>query len=167
MIAARSTEFLPVTPLIAVHVLNGLVAVSAGLVAMRSTKGSVVHRRAGLAYLGALLIISATATSLVHEDFTQRWPLAALGLLAVLLAGIGYTARLRQTRGWKSWHIGGMAGSYMAMLSAFYVDNGPRLPLWRLLPSTLLLLLPWVVGIPITWRAVRHHRARNVKQTPR
>ncbi|WP_112274001.1 hypothetical protein [Lentzea terrae] len=32
-----------------------------------------------------------------------------------------------------------MGGSYIAMLTAFYVDDGPRLPLWQLLPPDLLV----------------------------
>lgn len=41
-----------------------------------------------------------------------------------------------------------MGGSYIAMLTAFYVDDGPRLPLWQLLPPDLRFL-PAVVGLPL------------------
>lgn len=159
MVAPGRAEFLPVTPLIAVHVLDGLVAVVAGVVAMRTLKGSRAHRRAGLVYLGALLLLTATAIILVLQDPARRWHLAVLGILALVLATVGYLARLHRSGEWKVVHIGGMAGSYMAMLSAFYVDNGPRLPFWRVLPTALLLIVPWLIGVPVTLRAIGRHRA--------
>jgi hypothetical protein len=50
-----------------------------------------------------------------------------------------------------------MAGSYVALLTGFYVDNGPRLPLWDRLPHLAYWLLPAAVGIPLTWRALRRN----------
>ena len=51
-----------------------------------------------------------------------------------------------------------MAGSYIALLTGFYVDNGPQLPLWNRLPHWSFWFLPAAVGIPLTWRAlVRNH----------
>ena len=47
-----------------------------------------------------------------------------------------------------------MGVGYIAMLTAFYVDNGPRLPVWRLLPPLWLWLLPAAFGVPIILRAV-------------
>ena len=54
-------------------------------------------------------------------------------------------------------HVTGMAISYILLLTAFYVDNGPHLPLWRLLPPLAYWLLPSVVGLPILiWVLTRH-----------
>ena len=52
-----------------------------------------------------------------------------------------------------------MGLSYIAMLTAFYVDNGPHLPLWDRLPTIALWLLPGAIGIPITAHAIK--RAGN------
>jgi len=46
------------------------------------------------------------------------------------------------------------------MLTAFYVDNGPHLPLWDRLPVLAFWLLPSAIGAPIIIRAVM--RARHV-----
>jgi hypothetical protein len=35
-----------------------------------------------------------------------------------------------------------MGTAYVAMLTTFYVDNGPRLPLWDRLPVITFWLLP-------------------------
>jgi hypothetical protein len=32
-------------------------------------------------------------------------------------------------------HVTAMGVSYIVLLTAFYVDNGPHLPLWRSLPA--------------------------------
>lgn len=55
-----------------------------------------------------------------------------------------------------------MGASYIAMLTAFYVDNGPHLPLWDRLPTLAFWLLPSAIGIPITARALR--RARRTRR---
>ena len=48
-----------------------------------------------------------------------------------------------------------MGGSYIALLTGFYVDNGPFLPLWDRLPHITYWLLPSLVGIPLIWLALR------------
>jgi len=41
---------------------------------------------------------------------------------------------------------------------AFYVDNGPHLPLWDRLPALAFWLLPSAVAIPLIARAIRRSR---------
>jgi len=82
-----------------------------------------------------------------------RWPenthLFVLGILSFGAGTIGRTARRRLWRGWLRLHITGMAFSYILLLTAFYVDNGPHLPLWRSLPPLAHWLLPSLVGLPL------------------
>jgi hypothetical protein len=47
-----------------------------------------------------------------------------------------------------------MGLSYIAMLTAFYVDNGPHLPLWDRLPTIAFWMLPSAIGAPLIARAV-------------
>ena len=54
-----------------------------------------------------------------------------------------------------------MGIAYVAMLTAFYVDNGPHLPLWDRLPAFMFWLLPSAIGAPIIARAIIHARARH------
>lgn len=51
-----------------------------------------------------------------------------------------------------------MGASLAAMLTAFYVDNGPHLPAWDHLPTVGFWLLPGAVAAPLVIRAVRRHR---------
>jgi hypothetical protein len=95
-----------------------------------------------------------------------RWPhdthLLALGIVSLGAAFIGREARRRLWRRWLPTHVTGMAISYIALLTAFYVDNGPNLPLWRSLPPAALWLLPSAVGIPILiWVLQRHPLMRE------
>ena len=43
------------------------------------------------------------------------------------------------------------------MLTAFYVDNGKNLPLWREFPPVAFWLLPGALGIPLIVRALVKH----------
>ena len=144
--------------LLAVHIPAGVIAVISGAGAMLSDKGSGTHRRSGRIYLGALAVVCVSGAGLV----VTRWPhfphLLALGAVAAALAATGYAARRRPA---PVVHLTAMGGSYIVMLTAFYVDNGPKLPLWNLLPPISFWFLPSVFGVPIIVRAVRR-RTRGV-----
>jgi hypothetical protein len=51
-----------------------------------------------------------------------------------------------------------MSGAFITALTAFYVDNGPRLPLWNLLLPIAFWFLPSAVGLPLLIRALRPPR---------
>ena len=91
----------------------------------------------------------------------MRWPadthLLALGILSFGAGAIGRTARRGRWRGWLRIHIVGMGLSYILLLTAFHVDNGPSLPLWRSLPAPAHWLGPSIVGLPILVRALLRH----------
>lgn len=135
--------------IIAVHVAAGVVCVVAGIVAMLSAKKPGRHPRAGTVYLRALLVVFATMMVVV----VVRWPadnaLGLLGTFALGAAFVGRRARRRARPGWECVHVPGMGLSYVALLTAFYVDNGPHLPLWNRLPSYAFWVLPSLVGMPI------------------
>ena len=79
----------------------------------------------------AVVVGSATALSLVR--WAENYHLFLLGLVSLSAATVGRSA-LRQRWGrWPILHVMGMGLSYIAMLTAFYVDNGKNLPLWRVM----------------------------------
>ncbi len=47
-----------------------------------------------------------------------------------------------------------MGIAYTAMLTAFYVDNGPHLPLWDRLRDLAFWLLPFSSAAPVITRAL-------------
>jgi uncharacterized membrane protein len=144
----------PLVILIALHVASGIVAVACGVGAMLTRKGSRRHRRFGRAYVIVLVLLCGTAAVLAGFDWAHRWHLAVLGAVALSCVAIGYSAVRLARPARVAVHLSGMGVGYIAMLTAFYVDNGPRLPIWSLLPPLWLWLLPAVIGVPIMVRAV-------------
>jgi hypothetical protein len=130
---------------VTIHIAAGLTALTAGVVAMLSRKGAWWHRRAGITYLIAILAIGTTAAGLVGTRGPQFTHLLVLAVLAVSLAVGGYFMRQRH----QGVHIAGMGLSYVVMVTAFYVDNGPKLPFWNQFPDIAFWVGPTVIGLPI------------------
>ena len=149
---------------LALHVLAGLTAVLTGAIAALARKGSPRHIRAGRWFYRAITVVFATATALAAMRWRQDYDLFLIGAVAFTAATIGYQHRRRHRPG-DTGHIAGMGIGYTAMLTAFYVDNGPHLPLWDRLPALSFWLLPSAIGAPIIARAVM--RARHVTAGPR
>jgi hypothetical protein len=149
---------------LAVHVLAGLTAVVTGAIAALVHKGSPRHIRAGRWYYRAITVVFATATVLAAMRWRQDYYLFILGAVAFTAATIGYQHRRRRRPG-DTGHIVGMGAAYVVMLTAFYVDNGPHLPLWDRLPTLAFWLLPSAIGAPVIARAVM--RARHASSVPR
>ena len=142
---------------LAIHVLAGLTAVITGAIAAFSRKGSPRHVRAGRWYYRAICAVFATATALAAMRWQRDYYLFLIGAVAFTAATIGYLHRRRHRPG-DTPHIAGMGTAYIAMLTAFYVDNGPRLPLWDHLPTLAFWLLPTAIGAPIIARSAARAR---------
>jgi len=151
---------------LAVHVIAGLTAVISGAVAALSLKGGPRHVRTGRLFYRAITVVFATATALAIMRWRQDYYLFIIGAIAFTAATIGYQHRRRHRPG-DTGHITGMGTGYTAMLTAFYVDNGPHLPLWDHLPTLAFWLLPSAIAAPLIYRAVaraRHARPASADQ---
>jgi hypothetical protein len=156
-VGSTAPEFLA---FLAIHVMAGLTAVLAGAVAALARKGSSRHIRAGRWYYRAITVVFATATALAIMRWRQDYYLFAIGAIAFTAATIGYLHRRRHRPG-DTTHIIGMGVGYTAMLTAFYVDNGPHLPLWDHLPALAFWLMPSAMAAPLITRAVRRAGQRH------
>jgi hypothetical protein len=145
---------------LAIHVVGGLAAVATGAVAALARKGSPRHMRAGRWYYRAITVVFVTATILAAMRWRQDYHLFLIGAVAFAAATTGYQQRRRQHTG-DAVHIAGMGISYVAMLTAFYVDNGPHLPLWDRLPALAFWLVPSAIGAPVITRALIRARPRH------
>jgi hypothetical protein len=149
--------------IVAIHVPLGLLCVVTGAIAMLSEKGPGRHPRLGTIYYWSVAAIFGSATLLSIMRWEHNHHLFVLGLLAFSAAHFGRAARRRRRPGWARLHITGMGSSYVLLLTAFYVDNGHQLPLWKELPVWTYWTLPALVGTPIiVWALLRH---RVVKQS--
>jgi hypothetical protein len=87
-------------------------------------------------------------------------------MLSLIAATIARTALRQRWRNWIRLHITGMGLSFILMLTAFYVDNGKHLPLWKELPQIAFWLLPAGLGILLIVHALlKHPLARRERLT--
>lgn len=144
------------------HILVGIACVGAGLIAMLSLKRRGRHSTFGSLYYWTLAVLVVSATGLSVVRWAENYHLFFLGALSLLAATVGRTALRRRWRNWVRLHISGMGLSYILMLTAFYVDNGKNLPLWRELPQWAFWVLPAMLGLPIILHTLlRHPLARH------
>jgi hypothetical protein len=144
---------------VAIHILLGLACVASGALAMLSLKGPGRHPTAGTYYYRFMAGVFATAAALSAMRWAEDYYLFILGSLAFVAVIVGRSARRRRWSHWARWHISSMGASYILLLTAFYVDNGRQLPLWRSLPEWTYWVLPVAAGTPLMiWALWRHPR---------
>jgi hypothetical protein len=141
-----------------VHSVAGMLAVVTGALAALSRKGGRLHVRAGALYWAAICAVFGTAVVLAAMRWREDYHLVLIGGVSFAGACVGRLLRTRHLAGHAP-HILGMSVSFVAMLTAFYVDNGPHLPLWNRLPHLAYWVLPAAIGGPITLRAIRRARS--------
>jgi hypothetical protein len=139
------------------HVVLGLGCVLSGAAAMFSTKGRGRHSMFGTIYFWCLFVVFISATALSAARWTEDNVLFALGALSYAAAFIGRRFARRRRSGWATIHVGGMSLSYIVLLTAFYVDNGKSLPVWKDFSPIVYWLTPGIVGFPLMiWALLRH-----------
>jgi hypothetical protein len=139
---------------LSVHVLAGLACVLTGIAAMVARKGPGRHSQFGTLYYRGLVIVWVTMAGLAAVRWAEDYHLFVLGTLALATAVAARRAvRHQHVRR----HLIGMGSSYILLLTAFYVDNGAHLPLWRQLPPLAYWLGPVAVGLPLIVVTLRRH----------
>lgn len=139
------------------HIVVGAACVAAGVIAMLSHKGRGRHSKFGTIYYWCLAVVVASATVLSMVRWAENYHLFFLGALSLMAATVARTALRQRWRNWVGLHITGMGMSYIVMLTAFYVDNGKHLPLWKELPQMAFWLLPVALGLPLIVRTLWNH----------
>jgi lysylphosphatidylglycerol synthetase-like protein (DUF2156 family) len=141
------------------HVVVGMACVIAGIIAMLSKKQAGRHPTLGTIYYWCLSAVFASATALAVVRWAEDYHLFILGTLSFGAASLGRAARRQRWRSWVRLHITGMGLSYIFLLTAFYVDNGHSLPLWKELPP----IAYWFV--PGAGRDTDHHPGLDAAST--
>ncbi len=141
--------------IVGVHILFGLAAVAAGAVAMLNKKGRGRHSNWGTIYFWCLFGVFVTMSALSLMRWAENYQLFILGALSFASAYFGRTAARRRWHQWPRLHLTGMGASYIFMLTAFYVDNGKNLPLWKELPQIAFWFIPSAIGVPLILYALR------------
>lgn len=150
--------------ILGIHILAGLICLISGITAMISKKGPGKHRISGSVYFWSFSVIFITAVILSITRLDEDYYLLIIDIFAFASAFIG---RLSLKRKWKSWpkiHITGMGISYILLVTAFYMDNGKNLPVWKDLPGFTYWLLPNIAGIPLIGYALfRYRKLRSIQ----
>jgi hypothetical protein len=143
--------------IVGIHILFGMAAVAGGAAAMLSRKGRGRHARWGVVYFWCLAGVFVTMSALSFMRWAENYHLFILGTLSFTAACFGRTAARRHWQHWPRLHLAGMGMSYIVMITAFYVDNGKNLPLWKELPQIAFWVLPALLGLPLIVRALLRH----------
>jgi hypothetical protein len=147
---------------VGLHVVAGVICVVAGAVAMLSRKGRGRHAICGILYDRSLTVVFATAVALAVARWAEDYVLFLLAALSFAAARLGREAMRRRWPNAARLHLSGMGASYIVLLTAFYVDNGHSLPVWKNLPPIAYWTVPSLVGVPIMlWALLRHPLARR------
>ena len=150
---------------LAIHVAVGAGAVVSGALAMLSTKGPGRHTWFGRLYFWSLVVVTITMALLSIARWREDYHLFVLGAFAAASAVLGLSYVRRTPRQLRT-HVISFGASYILLLTAFYVDNGKKLPIWSRLPSISYWLIPSVIGVPLITRALRRHPLLG-RQQPR
>jgi len=152
--------------ILSIHVLAGTSCTFVGLLAMLADKKRGRHTKCGKIYYVSIWIVFLSAIVISTIRFQEDFHLLILGSVAFLSA---YIARKAVKEKWPKWsivHMTGMGISYIFLLTAFYVDNGKFLPIWKNFYPIVYWLLPAVVGVPIIIRTLlRHPLSRDYFKT--
>jgi len=142
---------------VGIHVLFGLAAIVTSACAMLLHKGRGRHSNFGIAYFWCLFGVFVTMSALAFSRWQEDYDLFILGALSFSAAWLGRIIPQHRWRQWPRWHLTSMGASFILMITAFYVDNGKNLPLWRELPQMAFWFLPAMIGTPIILLVLRRH----------
>lgn len=111
------------------HAALGIIALFLGLLVVALGKGTNLHRRVGLCYVIAMVLLNATALWIF--DLTGRFGpfhVAALISLATLFAGYLPALFRRPFKEWIALHGTFMSWSYVGLVAAFLAELAVRVP---------------------------------------
>jgi hypothetical protein len=149
--------------LLIVHIVAGITCVTTGAVAFLSRKARGRHPSFGEVYYWGLAVVFVTATGMAAMRWSESAYLFVLGTIAFSAGSVAYAARKLRWRGWFNVHAIGMSVSYIVLMTAFYVDNGPKLPQWQQLPAVVFWIGPTIIGLPLLIRALRCRNRLRVR----
>src|SRR5580704_2287543 len=145
-------------PILGVHILAGLICLVTGIMSMVSEKRAGLHPRCGTIYHWGLAVLVTSAGFLAAAHWTDDRLLFVLGVVSFGASCVGRTTRRRNWQTWVDTHIISMGCSFIAMLTAFCVEEGESVPRLSGLPRLTYWFLPALVGMPLIVCALVRHR---------
>lgn len=140
------------TLVLVVHVVAGTTGLVLGPIAMHAAERRGLHAVAGSAYHWCVLIVAVSAVGLVAFYPAGLWWFVPIAIASYGSAALGRWAARVKPAGWLEWHLRGVGGSYIALVTALAVVN--------IQGSWLAWALPTLVGTPLIEVAVVRVRRR-------
>ncbi len=153
------------TLLLVIHIMAGTICLITGALAAMARKSKGAHTLAGEIYHGAYAAIFVTSVWMAILHWEQSAYLFYIAIFSYGLALFGYLARKRRWPNWIGKHIGGMLGSYIGVITAVLVVNGPKIPLLDEVPVLLLWFLPTIIGTPLIFMTGAKYKNSGRKKT--
>ena len=135
--------------LLIIHIIAGSFCLLTGAINLSIKKQKGYHTKIGELYHGGYVIVFLTSVGMAIINWSDSAYLFYIALFSYGLALFGYLAGKFRKKGWLQMHIGGMAGSYIGIVTAVLVVNGGDIPLMNQLPALLLWFIPTIIGTPL------------------
>jgi hypothetical protein len=100
------------------HIFSGCICLLTGGVAIFVRKRKGKHTLMGELYHAFFVIIFLTSSLMAFIHWSESAYLFYIGLFSYSFALFGYLAKKRKSKNWIGKHIGGMLGSYIAIITA-------------------------------------------------
>jgi uncharacterized membrane protein len=138
-------------PILAMHIATGTTGLLLGPLIMLSPKRRGRHTQLGTVYHWNMLAVCVSAAGLAFLKFSELWWFLAVATFSYANAFVGWRAARKRNPGWLPVHIGGMGGSYIALVTALLVVNlGDVTP--------IVWFVPTVIGSPLIALAINRQQ---------
>ncbi|MFD2759640.1 DUF2306 domain-containing protein [Lentibacillus juripiscarius] len=118
------------------------------------------HTFCGELYHGSYVIVFVSSIAMAVLHWEESAYLFYIALFSYGLAFIGYLAAKKRWINWLSFHLSGMAGSYIGIITAVLVVNVSKIPVLNALPELWYWFLPTIIGTPLIMMSGRRYTAK-------
>lgn len=151
------------TILLIIHIIAGTVCLLTGAINFIVKKKQGKHTIIGEWYHGGYFLVFITSVGMAIINWSESAYLFYIALFSYGLALFGYLAKKLRWKNSLTKHIGGMAGSYIGIVTAVLVVNGQNIPLINEIPSLMLWFIPTIIGTPLIFIVSRRYTINRVK----
>src|SRR5699024_3095595 len=145
-----------------VHIITGSICLISGLSAMTARKKRGRHTISGDIYHGSYVVVLVTSIAMAVLHWEKSAYLSYIARFSYGLAFTGYLAVKMRWSNWLSFHLSGMAGSYIGIVTAVIITNISGIPVLNALPELWYWFLPTIIGTPLIIMTSRKYTSPKV-----
>ena len=146
------------------HVTAGAAALVLGPIALWAPKRVGLHSRMGDLYFAMVTAVCASAVVLAGLRWAESAFFLPIAVGTYAFALPGYLAAKRRWRGWLLMHVIGQTSSYVALVTAFIVNNIQAIAGVHGVPFAVRALVPMFLGTcVVAWVAYQVYLGKRPK----